>query len=74
MLSRDGVWLYAGFGMVIGFIELFDKVVGYILQFTITHPIVQSRLHCRYLVTTSNSGRPVLFWVAELSPTSVTSF
>jgi hypothetical protein len=34
---RDGVWLWTGFGFMIGFIGLLDTARDYILQFTITH-------------------------------------
>jgi hypothetical protein len=44
MLSRDGVWLQMGFGLMTGFIAHLDTARDYILQFTITHTSVHSHI------------------------------
>jgi hypothetical protein len=58
ILSRIGMWLWMGFRLVIGFIELFDTARDYTLQFTVTHISVHSQsLYCRCLVAAFNGGR-----------------
>jgi hypothetical protein len=37
-----GVWLYTGFGLMIGFVGLFDTARDYSLQFTISHTLVST--------------------------------
>jgi hypothetical protein len=52
-------WLQTGFGLMIGFIGLFDTARDYNLQFTVMHihTIVHSRVFTSLMVTASNGGR-----------------
>jgi hypothetical protein len=57
-------WLYTGFGLMIGFIGLFERACDYTLQFTITHThsIIHSHISInRYTVAASNDGRSSSF-------------
>jgi hypothetical protein len=56
ILSRVCVWLYTGFGLIIGFIGPFNTARDYTLQFTHTH------IHTHTLVSTVPSSLAVARW------------
>jgi hypothetical protein len=63
-----------GFGLMTGFIGLFDTAHDYTLQYTITHTLVSTVTSSLLLMGSGFQWQtfPVL-WVPELSPASATS-
>jgi hypothetical protein len=63
------------FGLVIGFIGLFDTPRDYTLRVTITHTLVTTVTSSLTLFGSGFQRRTLpLLWVPELSPASATSF
>jgi hypothetical protein len=70
-------WLLKGFGLMMGFIGLFDTARDYTLQFTIRHALANIDSHIftdRCSVAASSSGRSPSSGFPKLSPASATSF
>jgi hypothetical protein len=64
-----------GFGLVVGFIGLFDTARDYTLQVTVTHTSIHSHVFTsRCLIAASNGGRSPYSGFPNYPRTSATSF
>jgi hypothetical protein len=68
ILLRDGVRLLTSFGLVIGFIGLFDRARDYTLQFSVTH--THTHTHTSVHSHVSTSRRSVAASNSGLFPSS----